>query len=467
MKKLVSIILIITLCTSFFSGCDDNKNIDVTDDITPSMTVAQNELSLKEDAEDENPDETLVSTDEPTGTENPCLTEKTTLTETAKPVNPNKLENCEIPGEDISSAINFAVNLFKLSDGENKDEMNKLVSPVSVLIAIAMIANGAEGETLQQIEQAFGMSIKELNSFIYSYVNSLPEGEKYKPNLANSIWINEYKNFTIDANFEEDNKAYYDAGIFNEAFNKDTEKKINEWVNNHTDGMIPKIMENINEDNVIYLLNALAFEAEWEEPYGSVSNGIFTCEDGTEVGAEFLYGNESRYIEDSMVTGFAKYYKDESYAFIALLPNEGVTVSQYIQSLSADRIEYIIWSALYEQIHKEVDTVMPKFTIDYSAELSSILQQMGIQNAFDPGKADFSGVGNSSSRDLYINQAIHKTHIEVNERGTRAGAVTEMDLPESAPMDPKEVRLNRPFVYMIIDCENNLPIFMGTVRDLL
>lgn len=462
MKKFLSLFLTITILASFVIGCGDKKKGDLITDIAPSATATQNEITSKEDPEDENSGQIPASTDGPDVTEDTGVTVKPSPTDSV--VDPQKTDK-KVNTDNVNSATDFAVKLLKQSVNPTKSDENTLISPFSVIAALSMITNGAETETLKQLEQTLGLSKDELNQFIYAYTNSLPESEKYKLSVANSIWINQYRNFDMNVDFEKANQMYYDAEIFTEPFNEDTVNKVNEWVKNNTDGMIPKIIDDVSDTDVMYLLNALAFDAEWQTPYDSWSvwDGVFTCENGTEVGVEFMKGNEGTYLEDSNATGFIKYYKDSSYAFVALLPNEGVSVSQYIQSLSGEHLRNIISLASHESVY----TIMPKFTVDYSADISDMLTALGIQNAFDSFKADFSGAGKSEGGNLYIDKVIHNTHIEVAENGTRGGAATGIIAPDSAPRDPKAVRLNRPFVYMIIDSENNLPVFMGTMRDML
>lgn len=454
MKKIVSLFLGVVIFAVSVVGCaEKEQNGRLVDDIRSTDSAVESD--------------TTGTVDNSTATAKLHESTAAVNSSTAKPsptsgVFDPQQDDKKVNPDDISAATNFAEQLFKKSLNPTKPDENTLISPFSVIAALSMITNGADGETLKQIEQTLGMSKDELNRFVYAYTNSLPENEKYKLSVANSIWINEYKNFKVNEDFEKKNKEYFDAELFTEPFNDDTVKKINEWVKNNTDEMIPKIMNDIRENDVMYLFNALAFDAEWKYPFELTQNGIFTCENGTEVGVDFMYSDGDKYIEVPDATGFIKYYKDNSYAFVALLPNAGVSVSQYVQTLNGD-LSGIIAAASY----KPVDIIVPKFEADYSTDLSDVLNSMGIYNAFDFSKADFSGAGKSSGGNLYIDKVIHKTYIEVNEYGTRAGAVTGIIMPDSAPMDPEEVRLDRPFIYMIIDCENNLPVFMGTMRDML
>ena len=368
---------------------------------------------------------------------------------------------------DLSSgsvdATDFAIRLFKQT---NEDGKNTLISPLSVLCALAMTANGAEGETREQMEAVLGMSVEELNLYLYSYINALPQGEKYKLSVANSIWFTDDDRFTVNQDFLQTNADYYGADIYKTPFDKQTLKDINNWVKNETDNMIPKVLEDIPDAAIMYLINALAFEAEWTEIYekNQVRDKTFTKEDGTKQDVELMYSTEGKYLEDENATGFVKYYKERKYAFVALLPNEGVTVSEYINSLDGESLAAMLANAE----SRSVETAIPKFETEYDREMSDILEAMGMIDAFNVTLANFNSIGDSTEGSIYISKVIHKTYIQVGEKGTKAGAVTAIEMNDGSagpPDEVKQVYLDRPFVYMLIDCETNTPFFIGTVMD--
>jgi serpin B len=216
----------------------------------------------------------------------------------------------------------------------------------------------------------------------------------------------------------------------------------------------------------MYLINALAFDAEWENIYteDQVRSGIFTTESGATRDVEMMYHNESRYLDDGAATGFLKYYADREYAFAALLPNEGVSLADYVASLTGEGL----MSTLRDARDTQVSASIPKFDSKYSVQMNDALKAMGITAAFRAEKADFTGLGKSEAGNILISRVIHKTYIAVDERGTKAGAATAVEMcATGAPLhEPKTVYLDRPFVYLLIDCETNLPIFMGTVTDI-
>lgn len=355
----------------------------------------------------------------------------------------------------------FAVRLFQAS----QNGKNVLLSPISVFLALSMTANGAEGETLSQMETVLGLSAEKLNRYAH-FLQNPPQEEKAKLAVANSVWFRRAERFTVNQNFLQTNQNFYDAEIFEEDFTPQTCKKMNRWVKEKTNQMIPEILDDISQDTVMLLINAAAFEAEWEKTYESsqVRQNVFTSEDGKTQDIEMMLDRENQYLESEQATGFLKYYKNGKYAFAALLPKEGISVSELVNSFNGENLH-----ALLSQPRQEmVDTAIPKFEVEYENELSAILKTMGMPDAFNDLKADFSSLGSSTVGNIYINRVLHKTFISVGEKGTKAGAVTAVEANDAAapPEQPKEVILDRPFVYMLVDCEHYLPYFIGSLMEI-
>ena len=371
----------------------------------------------------------------------------------------------DISGESAIAVTDLAVRLFQQSVEDGK---NMLISPLSIINALAMTANGAEGKTLSQMEEVFGLSVSELNEYLYAYTKALPAGEKYKLSIANSIWFKDEESFTVEPGFLQANADWYGAGLYKVPFNNSTLSDINNWVEENTDGMIKDILDSIPKAAVMYLVNALAFDAEWNNIYYDyqVREGVFTKEYGIQQQAELMYSMEHQYLVDTNAVGFIKYYADKKYAFAALLPDENISVIDYVDSLTGEKLA----SMLANPADKKVNTAIPKFESENSIELNDILKAMGMTDAFDYTVSDFSGIGSSKDGNLYISRVLHKTFIAVDEKGTKAGAATVVEMEAgSAMIEPEEIKtvyLDRPFVYMLIDCEANLPVFIGTVMDI-
>lgn len=378
-------------------------------------------------------------------------------------ITPNAVTALDDLSAQNAKVTDFAVRLFQA--GEKSGE-NTLISPLSVLCALAITANGAENETLFEMEEVLGLTTGELNLYLYSYMHSLPQGEKYKLSLANSLWFTDDNRFTVNQNFLQTNADYYGGDIYQSPFDEQTCKDINTWVKQKTDGMIPNILARIPDTAVMYLVNALAFEAQWQAAYekSQIRDGEFTREDGTKQHAAFMYSTEGIYLQDEKATGFMKKYSGGKYAFVAMLPNEGISVSAYVDSLNAVVLNDMLSNPQYKTVYAS----LPKFETEYNVEMSDILKGMGMTKAFNPEQAEFGRIGTSTEGSIFISRVLHKTFISVNEKGTKGGAATVVEMEDGCVMPPedmKEVYLDRPFVYLLMDCENNIPIFIGAMTD--
>ena len=357
-----------------------------------------------------------------------------------------------------AAASSFAAELFKDNYSKGK---TTLVSPLSVLTALALVQNGAQGNTLAQLEQALGgLDRDTLNAYMRAYCDFLTESDELK--IANSVWTD--SSAEAKRAFLQKAVDSYSAQIFSAPLSsKKTVSSINSWVKKNTDGMIPKIIENADRDAVMMLINAVAFEAKWETPYTNddIEKLEFNSYSGKSKKTEFMCSTESVYLSDSDAVGFMKPYKNGRFAFAALLPDENTGIDDYVASLSGEKLMKIFSSA---KRGNEVNVKMPKFRAEYSTQLIDTLKKMGVKDAFDNKTADFSSL--VENRDAYIATVVHKTFIEVDENGTRAAASTLVGADTMSLMEPYSVCLNRPFVYMIVDTETNLPLFIGVQTEI-
>ena len=362
----------------------------------------------------------------------------------------------EVPADPAqlgAASQNFGTRLLQstMKQGENT-----LISPLSVMYALGMTGNGAREETKAQMEQVLGIPVEQLNPCLRDYAGQSTDALS----LANGIWFRDDPQLRIRQEFLQINQDFYDAALRQAPFDEGTLKEINRWVEEKTDGMVKDILDEIPEDAVMYLVNALAFTAQWEEPYENSPTDWFTNFDGSRAEVPMMYSEESTYLEGEGATGFLKPYQGGRYAFVGILPEKDV--DSFVQSLTGEKLASFMASAR----EQKVNTAMPKFQTDFDAELGEALKAMGMPLAFDSANADFKNMGESDRGKLYIGRVLHKTHIEVAEQGTRAGAATAVEIKcESAaePIEVKSVILDRPFLYMIWDCENHVPVFMGTM----
>lgn len=401
-----------------------------------------------------------VSSEEPGETSRPIrMTNSKNLMEGITPMSVTK-KNPD--NAFITAQMEFAVKLLQQSlkkDGAK----GSLVSPLSAQLCLAMVANGADGETLAEMEKVLGgdLSLEQLNAYLSAYAESLPSTEKTKLILNNAIWFKEGYPFYTD--FLQTNADYYGAALYQAPFTKETMDadlwEINDWVNTNTDGMIPKLFEELDEQTVMVLINTLLFDGTWETAYADkdVVNGTFYSYSGKEQTVEMMCSTESVFFADENAKGFLKYYDGKDYAFAAILPEEGTDILEYANSLTGDSLQ----SLLNDTWGIEVVVQLPKFKFEYSLDLKPVLEDMGMPTAFMEGLADFSKM---STRRLHIGQAVQKTAIELSPTGTKAAAATGAGMEDEC--ESTYVYLNRPFVYMILDTKTNLPIFIGVMTEM-
>ena len=350
---------------------------------------------------------------------------------------------------------------------EKEGKANHLVSPLSALICLSMLANGAEGETLAQMEAVLGMPIDELNKALYAYTSSLYTGKDCKVSVADSIWYRDGDSFSVREEFLQTCADWYEAQQYAAPFDETTRKDINKWVDHYTDGMIDSILDDpIPAEAVMYVVNALVFDAKWEDEYEKkdILTDTFTSLSGTESPVTMLRSEESRYLTVEGGFGVAKPYKGSAYCFVGLLPEEGTDIYAFAASLDGGD-----WTAMWqEQTRETVYTRIPEFTYASDMDLTASLQEMGMTHLFSSDTADLSGLGTSAMGNLYCDGVYQKTFIQVDRNGTKAAAVTwAVNKAEcAAPMEPKYVYLDRPFVYAIVDTKTGLPVFVGVVTRL-
>ena len=311
------------------------------------------------------------------------------------------------------------------------------------------------------MEDVFGVKLNELNAALLAYRQSLGAGT----GLANGIWLNDGAGLHVKEDFLQTNADYYGASVAAKPFDGETVNEINAWVKEHTAGRIESILDQLDPAAALVLVNALSFDGTWEDVYreDQVQAGTFTSAAGESHSAQFMWSQEGEFIQDGHATGFVKYYEGREYAFAALLPEEGMSLEAYVQSLTGDGLRKLLAAPVAEP----VSAALPKFEANWGADLSGTLADMGMADLFDPAKADLSSMADAAAGELYVSQVQHKTCIRVDEKGTEAGAATAVEVRAAGLMGPiKEVVLDRSFLYVLMDCENHVPLFIGAVTSL-
>lgn len=374
--------------------------------------------------------------------------------------------------DDAAKGYNaYAMKLFSTVVSSEDKNTNVMVSPASVMFALDLADAGACKNTLAEINKAIGgedLTPEQQQAFASKWMQSINDSKGVDFSVANAIWSNRD---IIGDNMSDTYKSYvkklFDAEVRSMAFDGAALKDINNWVNDKTKGMIDKILDSLEPTTAAVLVNAIAFDGKWAVPYEDYQVRLDKFKGAAgESDVLFLDEQSDLYYESDKAIGFSKLYEGGQYMFVAILPkDENTDANKFMSDFSGDDYSTFINSASSEY---QVYSKIPKFKNEYETSLVPALKALGIKDAFDPEKADFTGIANVENN-LYVSKVLHKTFVEVDENGTKAAAVTALEV-ECAGIMPvekevKNVYCDRPFAYMIVDTNNMTPVFVGTVNN--
>ena len=369
-------------------------------------------------------------------------------------------ETVYIGPTDIPSANNQFALGFYLQISENDKESNIFFSPSSIFTAFAIAYEGARDNTATEMQQVFGFEkddSKRKAGFVQMQEMLNPQDEEYLLSLANALWL--AKGFEAKPEYVETAKTYYDSSVKTVDFasKEDGLDIINQWVDEKTNGKIEKIFEKLKPNTKLVITNAIYFKGSWTEPFDkeNTANGKFYLDEKTiiQVPMMELKTTYLNFARNDHVQILELPYEGDKVSMLILLPNEVGKLESLEKSLSDENLDTLTEDM---QITK-VKVHLPKFKLETKYDLVSALQDMGIYDAF--GNANFSGISDSG---LYIDRAVHKAFVEVNEEGTEAAAATGMAMLESGPMP---FTVNHPFMFVIQDNDTDQILFMGRVMD--
>ncbi|MCS7258880.1 MAG: serpin family protein [candidate division WOR-3 bacterium] len=346
---------------------------------------------------------------------------------------------------------------------------NIIISPTSIILALAMAYNGAQGETKEAIAKVLGIS--ELEDKTFNETNLLlqntlsTQNKKLILKIANSLWID--KSCKFKKPFIEINKKFYRAKLSSLNFaSPNAIEMINRWVKDATNGKIEKIATEIPEDVWAILINALYFKGAWQEAFNKTQTKEmpFYRLDGTEKSHLFMYKKSKfLYFENDEIQTISIPYANGTYTMDIFLPKKEFPIEKLVYTLSYDR--YLEWQRAMETRDGEV--YLPRFKLDYETSLKEVLSNMDMKIAFEPGLADFTKMATTPIKGrMFIGDVKHKTYIEVSEEGTEAAAVTGVFMEiKSAPSKPFTMILDRPFLYIIRNSKTQTVVFIGILTE--
>ena len=374
-------------------------------------------------------------------------------------------------GQDDYKKINSANNElgFKLLAEVEEDENNNVfISPTSLLMALSMVYNGADGVTKEEIAsalQAEGIDVNELNKANASLMTMLHKDSKQiQLNVANSIWLNE--NFHFQDSFAQNNKDYFNAKIQEiDITSSKSPRLINDWVKNSTNGKIKDIVEDpLQPETVAILINAIYFNGDWKYPFEKANTvkRPFYLSDGTTKDVSLMtLRKRLAYMENENFQAVTLPYGNGEMSMKIFLPKEGISLDEFQKTLTNEN--WTAWNADFDA--NEGTILMPKFHLEYDVELNNSLKKLGMNSAFNDD-ANFSKMI-IEPEPIWISKVKQKTFINVDEKGTEAAAVTSITTESgSAPIDdPFYMEVNRPFFFTITESETNTILFMGSISN--
>ena len=388
--------------------------------------------------------------------------------------------------ETLQKYDDFAIRFMKHTVTEDD---NEIISPLSLYYAMAILANGANGQSRSELETYLGMTVNDLNAFL-SAMDQDNSGYTTYYKKANALWFNTSKGLKLNEEFRNTVATYYGDSIFEEDF-KDGNKLVadaNRWSAKQTDGAIDHILEDdeINQDSLFLILNALVSGEKWLFPFDSKDTypELFYCHDGTVKTTDMMHQSIDGYWHDSKSEGFLKSLENGTY-FLAILPNEGIDIYDYLYAMNKDTFRDYRSSVVYSENMREGGTYgciedvhisnisFPKFSYEKEYDLNTSLKKAGLKNIFHPATADFSLMADGDQKlidQLYVDRIKQKCSIEVNEKEVIAAAVTSVELGLGAGSCDigktyyHDIVFDRPFIYVLL-CGDS-PMFIGVVTDL-
>lgn len=369
-------------------------------------------------------------------------------------------------GPDTQNACD-ALSAFGLELLRNTKQAGEstLLSPLSVILALSMAANGAEGETMAQFqEMTGGVSLEALNAACQSLLSDYRQlGGSTRASIANSLWVD--PEGQISGEFTGRCMGIYGAEVFQgELSSSGIVNDVNRWVSKQTKGLIPELVQQpFPEDTAALLVNALYLRNTWELEFDPISTypRKFTHSSGQVEQMDFLHhSTDLLYLQGEGAQGVVLPYDDGRLAFAAILP-DSPDLGGWLDSLNGNALSQLVQGADEQRF---LHLAFPKFEAEWSGSLQEILKDMGLEDAFTPGQADFSRMGDHPNG-YYLSEVIHAAKLQVNEKGTEAAAATLVAAGDGAAPPPAEgikLLLDRPFLYGIFDRQNGIPLFLGT-----
>ena len=342
-------------------------------------------------------------------------------------------------------------------------EENYIISPLSMQFLLGMILDGARGETADEICEVLGYGkgeVDAVNQYCLSMLQQLPELDKKTTlSIANAIVVN--RRYSLSDGYQETVGKYYEAFVSSMDFSDSDAavKEINQWCSDHTNGMVPKVLEKVTEDVLCYLFNALYFKSEWKSMFdkSATSDEDFISGAGQKVTVKMMKQSDYfQYAENDIYQVINLPYGNGAFSMMVFLPKSGYGIPDIIGELKkADGNNYRQGMG-----KSEVDLWLPRFETKFGIKLNDILIAMGMPRAFDSDKADFSAMSTAALCLSFVRQ---DAAIKVDEEGSEAAAVSSAGVfaTSAGPGSHAVFHADHPFLYLITEAGTGAVLFAG------
>ena len=401
--------------------------------------------------------------------------------ETRNSVEPLNVELTKSEMIVVEKNANFSLGLLKELDSSvemnNKNKGNVFVSPYSINAVLSVLANGAVGNSAQEIYNLLGWGesdVEPANSY-YETMNKhlLSLDHNTSISVANSFWYNTALDLgSIQAGFADAGNKYYDIYFEGLDFRKDDAKnRINKWSSKQTNGTIPEILEFVSPASMLYLLNSVYFESSWNSSIKfENSRGSFASASGNvsivkKIKTEELIGYANEVDAEFVSIPFG----NKAFSFVGILPSKDLKMSELISRLQSENKLYEVLQELKRDENHEVKLTMPEIKMEQHIELVSILRTLGVEEVFSNDAKLWNIFENvkSSSDNLYLDRMFQKSYFSLDKEGVKAAATTVVGgLLDSSMPEKVTIDFDRPYMFFIVENSTNTILFEGIVKEI-
>jgi serine protease inhibitor len=368
----------------------------------------------------------------------------------------------------VAANTRFAIKIFKEISKEDEGK-NIFISPLSISTALTMVYNGAEGSTKEAMAETLeitGMTMEELNQNYLNLIESLENADSdVHLSIADSVWMKSEFAPSVKQAFINQLSTYFKSDLYTRDFDDPkTVSEINSWISTKTNNKINKMIEKVDDQIVMFVINAIYFKGDWTIPFDEKETHTddFNLPDGSKVKVSFMSNTDDyKYYKGSNYDAVRLPYGRDKMAMYILLPKEDI--DSFIESISQSELDMSFSS----YTKTKVDIKLPKFKLEYGVKrLNDALKNLGMGIAFDPVEANFTGIALvQASNNLYIDFVDHKAFVEVNEKGTEAAAATVVGIALTSMPMTQTFTVDRPFAFIIRDDRSGSILFMGKINN--